>query len=253
MQYSHPKLVLHNVSQDQLADYLHLLGCRSYVSPTVNHYTVMYDLSFELHIENFDEALKDAKYIFDYALKWVDPSKREEYRAYQESSYISAVFEQQNLFDLTLLNPTAPSILNQYKGLPEGNLKCWASHLSKHFSCVALAFYLRNDSGFWYHLCQNGAMLDEYATYAGPRWQPGQPIFSETVTVIAGGDSRILCSALGQPDKTDEVEIILRKPRILDNIYPGDHQNYEALLNSNGFSEETTRHWALVKALGMHP
>ena len=50
--------MLQNVSQDKPVEYLHLLGCRSYVSPTVNHYTVMYDLSFEIYIGNFDEALK---------------------------------------------------------------------------------------------------------------------------------------------------------------------------------------------------
>jgi hypothetical protein len=253
MHYPHAKLVLYKVSQDKLVEYLYLLGCRSYVSPTVNYFTVMYDLGFETHIGSYEEVPKDARYIFDYSVKWLDPSQREHYKSNIESSFFSAALRQENLFDLTMLNPTTSSILTQYKGLPEGSLTCWASHLSNHFSCVALAFYLRNDSDFWYHLSQNGEMLDEYTTYAEAGWQPGQPIFSKTGEALAGGDSDILCSALGQPDKVDEVEIILRKPRTVGESYPISNLDYESLLNSNGFSVEQVRHWALAKALGMHP
>lgn len=152
MHYPHANLILYKVSQDKLVEYLYLLGCRSYVSPTVNDMTVMYDLSFETHVGSYEDVPKDAKYVFNYVVKWTDPSKREQYKANLESSYFSAALGQKNLFDLTMLNSTASSILKQYKGFPEGNLKCWASHLSNHFSCVAIAFYLRNNSDFWYHL-----------------------------------------------------------------------------------------------------
>jgi hypothetical protein len=253
MHYPNTKLILYKVNQEELLKYLYLLDCRSYVSPTVNDFTVMYDVGFETHIECINDLPKDATYIFDSSIKWLDPSKREGYKENLESSYISAALQRKNLFDLTMLNQTASVVVNQYKGLPEGSLKCWAFHLSNHFSCVVLACYLRNSSDFWYHLSQNGEMLDEYATYAEKGWQPGQPIFSKTGTAIIGGHAAILCSALGQSDKVDEVEMILRKPNTVGKNHLTNKLEYESLLGSDRFSEEKLRHWALAKALGMHP
>jgi len=252
MNCRYANLTLQGVLQDELIKYLTRLGCKSYVSPTINGFTVMYDLSFEVPININNNLLKEASYIFKYAERWVESAVRDDYNEHVNSMNFSILLQQQDMFDLTVLSPPESArILNHYEGLPEGNLVCWALHLSEAFSCVALAYYLRDDSQFWYHLSKNGIMIDEYSTYAEKDWKVGNPILSEMGREIKGGDSVIICKIFKCEDKANDVEVILRKPYIIQSNYSIKHLDYQTLIDLQGFQNGIQRHQALSMALGM--
>ncbi|MBD2493262.1 hypothetical protein [Nostoc sp. FACHB-280] len=244
-------LTLYGVTQDELINYLADRGYNSYVSPTENNFTTIYDSSFETsgNINNNanTESMYQA-YARMFQLHNMDSDQNLQLLKY-------AVTQPHNeLAKVKSLDNQANKFLRQYSGTKEGILVCWASHLSQKFSCSALAVYVRDDSQFWYHLSRNGKMIDEYTTYAGENWQPGKAIFSELGTKIKGGDAKKFCVAFNQENKIDEVESILRKPQgfgINDEI--SIESKYGDLLNLNAFPDAVTRHHTLTLALGITP
>ncbi|MDX2211645.1 MAG: hypothetical protein SFY66_00015 [Oculatellaceae cyanobacterium bins.114] len=238
-------LTLYGLSQKDVLDYLSSIKQNSYISPTENGFTVIYDDSFE-SVSISDKLRKAYE---RSALIGVPETHHDEVLAHVRFA-LSHSQEGQN--KIRGLGVRSHEILEQYHGTIEGNLVCWATHLSAQFSCPALAVYLRDDSQFWYHLSQDGVMVDEYTTYAEQDWQPGQPILSETGVDIKGGDAQKLSAAFGKPEKADEVEVILRKPHSYSN-YIGftPFPNYEELLALDGFQDSVVRHQALAIALGM--
>jgi hypothetical protein len=251
MSYLYANLTLQGVSQDELVEHLSSLGSQSCVSPMVNNFTVMYDKSFYISLPKIEDTLREIDYIFQYTISWVEPSMRDAYKDYLKSLNLSSIFQQQRSLDLTKLSPKSREILEQYQGVPEGNLVCWASYLSSHFSCAVIACCLRDESQFWCHLSQNGAMLDEYTTYADDtEWKPGEPILTENGSLVKGGNAMSICSVFDRVDRTDEVEIIFRKPAnssaVIDN-----NIDYDSLLKLGEFSNDRMRHRALAIALGI--
>jgi hypothetical protein len=238
-------LTLYGIEQDRLLSYLSSIARDSYVSPTENQFVTVYDIAFESSVE--DEPLYGA-------YEKVFRSSLPQEHADEHMRLLKMAFSKSRagLAKSSELDTQSKNILKQYGGTTEGILVCWATHLSKRFSCPALAVYMRDDSQFWYHLSQNGKMIDEYTTYAETGWQPGQPILSENGMEIKGGDAEKLCLAFGKPERTDEVEIILRKPHQYDK-YVGfvATPDYGSLINSQGFQDSITRHQALALALGI--
>ena len=171
MSCNYANIVLHGVTQDELIEYLSKLGCESYVSPTVNGFTVMHDISFDFNVNDYSSLEFDNSdpvtglsfdFTFNFGIWRVWILTRDDYREYVK--YLNTSLSKQRYkYDLTRLSPPkSANILTQYEGQPEGKLVCWASHLSETFSCAALAFFMRDDTKFWYHLSLNGNMLDEY-------------------------------------------------------------------------------------------
>jgi hypothetical protein len=244
-------ITLFGVEQDLLLDHLTRLGCNSYASPTRNNYTVMYDMSFQSAVGSIDELKQVTNNLLKSIPRMVATDQQDAYRDYLTSLFASNKPSQQGFIDLRQLDLNSESILNHYRHLPEGNLACWCSHLSKRFSCIAFAAYLRGEHEFWYHLSQNGEMLDEYTTYAPNGWRPGEPILLSDQGVISGGDPQKLCSAFNQNDKVEEVESILRKPYSAHLSSCVEVIAHEELLGLAEFPNGSARHQALSMALAM--
>jgi hypothetical protein len=242
-------ITLFGIEQDSLLDYLTSLDCNSYVSPTENNYTVMYDISFQSAVGHIDDLIKATDSLWKYVPQMVAIDQRADYQAYIDSLHLSNLPSQQGIIDLHRLDSNSEDILKRYNNLPEGNLVCWSSHLSKKFSCTVLAVYLREESELWYHLSQNGKMLDEYTTYAANGWAPGDPIFSTIQGNISGGNSQKICTAFRKEDKTKEVEAILRKPYTFHLFDLTKTMTHEELLSLTEFPNGAIRHQALSKAL----
>jgi len=155
---------------------------------------------------------------------------------------------------LVKLEPRARTIINQYRYGPYFALVCLAVHLSEKFSCSALAVDVYDGSIFWYHLCQNGEMLDEYTTCGDDDWQPGK-VFDEfpLKCQIKGGEPRKLCTTFGRKTASEQVEIILRKPDGNSDEIPNDLSRYSALLKVESYPSPVIRHEALARALGICP
>jgi hypothetical protein len=182
-------ITLQGVSQSELATYLSDIGLDAYISPTINRYTVLYDVAST-----------------GYPDKIPLPIQCEE-----------------NL----------RSLLHQYRDGQLAVTICLSSHLSRKFSCSILAVCVTSSLTLWYHLSQNGLMLDEYLTEANRNWKPGRMLNETGNGTIKGGDAKKICSAFSKEDAISEVEIILTQPiEIFDSM---------------------TRHEALAKALGIHP
>lgn len=134
-------------------------------------------------------------------------------------------------------------------------LVCLARHLSEKFSCSALAVHVYDGSILWYHLSQNGKMLDEYTT-CGDYY--GQPVINFNNKFknqpIQGGNSKKLCEAFsGKSMNETEVETILRKPNGTSSKITLDVPYYSALLAIETYSSPVMRHEALARALGICP
>lgn len=103
-----------------------------------------------------------------------------------------------------------------------------ASGLSRRFRCPVLAVVNHDDDILWYQLYLSGALEDEYDScpnYFDPDAEPAGP---------TGGDAAKLCGAFGS-DRVAEVAAILGKSG----------------LEEDGYTFETERHEALVRALGL--
>ncbi len=163
-----------------------------------------------------------------------------------------------NREDITLLSKLEPkfkAILNQYRYGSYAALVCLANHLSKVFSCSALAVHVYDGNFIWYHLCQNGEMLDEYTTCGSDKWEPGKPISSfPSLRQIKGGNASKLCKAFAQETVIEQVDIILRKPEgRSDETSLLNLPLNEALLRIEKYSSPTIRHEALARVLGICP
>jgi hypothetical protein len=166
----------------------------------------------------------------------------------------------EDIAKLTKLDSGARAIIKQYRGGSYLTLVCFARHLSKIFSCSALAVDVYDGSIFWYHLSQNGEMLDEYTTCGDDKWKPGKVLekFPDRCQ-IKGGDSRKLCTAFGKEAAIKQVETILRKP--CDGYSDNDGYSECTALNLPRFLEllavksysPLERHEALARALGICP
>jgi hypothetical protein len=246
-------LTILNINRDELIAYLSELGCRSYISPTVNGKTIIYDASLEFSTATHNRAEKDLNFLSSYLLEWTDPQYRAAYKEHLKSLKKSVLSNLGEIFDVSTLGSKASDIIQKYQRIPEGSLAARASHLSEYFPCTVLACFSRDYSQFWYHLASNGNMLDEYSTYADDKWQPGQPILSKDGDEIKGGNARILCKAFNCLSKVDEVEDILYKPTIHTASSPVNKLNYKSMLKLRGFAGSSLRHWALAKALDIPP
>jgi hypothetical protein len=155
---------------------------------------------------------------------------------------------------LIKLEPRARKIINQYRYGSYFALVCLAVHLSEKLTCSALAVHVYDGSIFWYYLCQNGGILDEYITCGDNDWQPGK-VFNKfsPKCQIKGGAPRELCTAFGRKTAIDEVEIILRKPDGNGDEIPNNLSRYSALLNVKSYPSPVIRHEALARALGICP
>ena len=251
MSCQYTNLALYGVDQDELVEYLSMIGKDSYVSPTQNQFTVMYDSSFDISPGSFEDN-SDLAQLNHKATQMIEHTTQPYLRAMAELYRLAIAQSQPIVAKLKALDKHSSEILKQYGGTTEGVLACWASHLSRKFCCPAFTTYLRDDSQFWYHLSLNGVMTDEYTTYALNDWQPGQGIQSELGNKIKGGNAKTLCSTYHTEEKTNEVEIILRKPCISSSNHEFTSEiNYEILLGLSSFPNEILRHQALVLALGM--
>lgn len=169
--------------------------------------------------------------------------------------YARCVEEQSKSQRLKLANldSSFTIILNQYKSGSIATLVFLATHLSRVFSCPAFAAFIYDGDCFWYHLSQEGVMLDEYTTCGGDNWQPGQGI-SELSSQIKGGDAKKLCTAFKQEKFVNQIETVLRKPQgftkesCLLNL-----SRYDTLIQIKNYDSPVTRHEALARVLGICP
>lgn len=156
----------------------------------------------------------------------------------------SSYKEKAELDKVAKLDSRSKKILKQYSYEPYAYLICLASHLSEKFSCPALALFIYDGDIFWYHLCENGIMLDEYTTHRDKNWQPGKIINIFTEGKIKGGDAEKLCNAFGVKEKIEQVETILRRPCLNNN---------KALLDTETYWSPLIRFEELAIALGINP
>ncbi|MCL1473077.1 hypothetical protein [Argonema antarcticum] len=164
----------------------------------------------------------------------------------------TTVYDKGELTKLRKLNSRSKTILRQYQYDPQASLVCLASHISERFTCSAIAIFIYDGSIFWYHVCKNGVMLDEYTTCGDNNWQSSQ-IINITGNQIKGGDARKLCTVFEIEKALEEVEIILRKPDGSDDETLLNLPRYEALLQVESYCSPLIRHEALARALGMRP
>ncbi|BAY83341.1 hypothetical protein NIES267_28280 [Calothrix parasitica NIES-267] len=249
-------LTLYGVKQDDLVDYLSRLGFDSYVSPTENKFTTMYDSSFEVNADSFGNDADIERQLQAYEKNFRRSGMPEEYvRENLRIVRIGLSQAQSDVGKVSNLDARSKKIFKQYSGTVEGALVCWTTHLSKRFSCPAFAVILRDDSQMWYHLSVNSSMIDEYTTYADHTWQPGRGITTEDGTEIKGGDANKVCGAFGLEAKTNQLKIILSKPHGRDRNYRFTETilNCEALINLQSFPDSIIRHHALALSLGMTP
>ncbi len=136
------------------------------------------------------------------------------------------------LTDLAKLNGKTKNFIKQYSYPPCCCLVSLATYLSVKFSCPVLAAYVYDGSILWYHLNQFGEMLDEYITCGDHSWKPGLGIYDLPPNgQIKGGDATKVCTAFGKEDAVQQVEYILREPRL----------------------SPVERHELLARALGIYP
>jgi hypothetical protein len=163
--------------------------------------------------------------------------------------------DREEVAKLAKLDSKAKEIIYRYRYGSYFALAILARHLSEIFSCPALAVDVYDGDYFWYHLCQNGKIIDEYTTCGNDDWRPGTSLneFS-TSPQIKGGDSRIICSAFKRKMVIEEVEIILRKPvGSSDASSLSPLTDYEFLVQVDAYSSPLERHEALARALGICP
>lgn len=166
----------------------------------------------------------------------------------------------EDIAKLIKLDSRTRSILNQYRGDPYSGLVCLARHLCEKFSCPALAVHVYDGDIFWYHLCQNGEMLDEYTTHGDDNWQPGKVLdYFPINPQIKGGDAKKLCTAFDKELAIEQVDSILRKPTYIDNsliensaVCTLNLPRYLELRRIKNYSP-LERHEALARGLGMCP
>lgn len=195
--------------------------------------------------------------LIDYLSKvgrdaYVSPTMNDFITVYDKS--VDGV-NREDLAKLVKLDSRARAIINQYRYGSYIALVCLASHLSEKFSCSALAVDIYDGSIFWYHLCQNGEMLDEYTTCGDDDWQPGKVLDKLPAKCqIKGGDPKKLCTAFGRETAIEQVETILSKPDgISDETSLLNLPYNEALLRVESYWSPIIRHEALARALGMCP
>ncbi|MCY6493931.1 hypothetical protein [Leptolyngbya sp. GGD] len=162
-------------------------------------------------------------------------------------------FEASELAELKKLDQSAETLLRQYHYGNEAVLVCLTSHLSRQFDCVALGTFVNDGHSLWYHLRENGALLDEYTTHASPDWKVGE--FPNTVTgvQIKGGNAGKICRAFQVLEAVEQVEIILRKPNGNSQIPLHATNRYQALLQTENYWSPIFRHEALARALKIRP
>ena len=247
-------LVLAGVHQESLLDYLSSLGCKSYVSPTINEFTAFYSLSLELSSRDVDVAMHEfSKFTERYAMSHMNETEKQLYKKYLNLCFEREHSRQDKIFDPSTLGSAEANTLKHYQHTPEGRLVCWANHLSFYFSCPVLAFYSPNDQSLWYYLSQDGESIDEYTTYAYKSWLPGNPFLLEHGQDINGGNAERLCLAFNQPDRVNEVHAILRHNSDFNDFAFVSHPFNEMLSEDLGFSKAEKRHWLLAAALGISP
>lgn len=178
-------ITLQGVSQNELVNYLSNIKFDAYVSPTVDEYTVLYDLA------SIGYPHKLPKYI------------------QQEYNF--------------------SSLCKRYLSPQQAIMACLCSHLSRKFNCSTLAIYVLDGITFWYHLSQNGYLLDEYITdnYSHSK------IKVSLTDKIATHSAEKLCSAFGKQNAIAQVKTILGEPV----------ETYNSM----------TRHELLAKALEIRP
>ncbi|GAA6622587.1 hypothetical protein [Scytonema sp. NUACC26] len=161
--------------------------------------------------------------------------------------------DRKDVANLTKLDSRARAIVNQYRYGSYFTLVCLAHHLSRIFSCSALAVHVYDGSIFWYYLSKNGEMLDEYTTCGDDNWKPGKVLDKFPAQYqIKGGNSNKLCTAFGKEMTIDQVETILRKPDdISDETSLLNSPRNEALLKVESYSSPIIRHEALARYLGI--
>jgi hypothetical protein len=188
MAIHYSNITLYGVSQFELLTYLPDLKFDAYISPTINEYTILYDVASIGYPQAIPKTIQ-----LETNLKYLS---------------------------------------RQYLDLQTTAMVCLSSHLSRRFNCSILAVFAINSLTLWYHLAQNGLMLDEYITMGDKNWQPGKALNS-TNGSIKGGDAGKICQAFSKNDAIEKVEIILRQPV----------ENFNSM----------TRHEALAIALGIRP
>ena len=252
-QQSYVNLIVIGVQQSDLVAYLSSLNCKSYVSPTINGRTVLYPAGLEIASAQVENILEELAFMHQVSLADAQPELRETYKKHLDAELEKVRISLQGYFDLSVLGPGTKETLQQYEGLPEGSLICWARHLSAHFSCPVLAIHSRDEFHFWYYLSSNGAMLDEYTTAADETWLPGQPLFSEVGHDIRGGDAIALCNAFDKPACIENVRAILYDSEIVTTRQYTHQPEYETLAKEGEFSASELRHWLLATVLGISP
>lgn len=159
-----------------------------------------------------------------------------------------------DLTKLAGLDSRARSLINRYRYGPYFALVCLAYHLSERFSCSTLAVHVYDGSVFWYHLSQNGELLDEYTTCADDSWQPGKILGKFPAECqVKGGDSRKLSTAFGKEAAIELVENILRKPYGYTDNSELNLPRFLELLALKSYCSPVIRHSALARALEICP
>lgn len=211
-------ITLQGVTQQELADYLKQFHFDCYISPTVNGFTVLYEIATLSSNSSLGFLFRDS-------------------RSLHQSIQKVAQFDRW---------------MRQYQDSYLATLVCLSSHLSAVFSCSVLAVFADEDCMFWYHLSRSGAMIDEYTTSADRHWQPGRGIKDFSVRIPQGGDPYKLASAFDREEAVQDLQMILRKPQLFELCLEQGQNRYSALLNMRSYCC-LTRHEAIARALGMRP
>jgi predicted CopG family antitoxin len=238
MSRDYSNITLYGVQQEDIVSYLSLGDYDAYVSPTMNNFTIVYFSSSEqpLLAQPFEEILK-----LQQAMQQMLPQSFSEL---VDDSFSEVIRKLQDK------NNDVYRVIKKYGESMEASLVYLASTLSKHFACPALAVLVKERVDFWYHLNQNGLMVDEYTNSATFNWQPGYSRDGDYGEEIRGGDVKSLCQIFNCSSKMNEVESILYKSDNPESysLLPF-RMDYESLLNLPSFPNAIIRHRVLASAL----
>jgi hypothetical protein len=240
MSRNYANVALYGAHQRDVVFYLSRAGISSYVSPTINNLTIIYCQFFEdsFSLSPLQEVLK-----LHRAIRNMIPQS---FSKLIDESFSEAVQKVQNE------NDQMYGIVQDYHDSIEAVLVYTASILSKYFSCPALAVLVKDRVDFWYHLNQDGTMVDEYTNSATSYWQPGSARGEDSGEEIKGGNALSLCQAFNCHTARNQIESILLKPDNPDSYRLLD-MDYKSLLNLPSFPNAIIRHRTLAFALGMCP
>jgi hypothetical protein len=220
MSRDYSNITLYGVQQDEVVSYLSRVNCDAYVSPTINSMTIVYSSIFE---HEFPRDLSEEISELHKVIKQVAPQ-----------SFSGLIDESFFLADVRKGHGDnyAQREIQEYCETREDSLVYLSSVLSKYFSCPALAVLVKDRIDFWYHLNQNGLMIDEYTNSATFDWQPGSQRDGDSGEQIKGGDVHFLCQAFRSFSNLDQIESILGKPDNPESyrLLPFD-MNYKSILN----------------------